>query len=73
MDEVVAIARGVDWDENSAPSAMFFREAVAVPGEFQRRLGFSFGLIFLDWQAYVESRSARKGTAKRPNCLTWII
>ena len=60
MDEVVAIARGVDWDENSAPSAMFFREAVAVPGEFQRNWDFVWADFYADWQAYVESRSAAR-------------
>jgi hypothetical protein len=60
MDEVVAIARDVDWDEGSAPQAMFFREAVAVPGEFQRNWDFVWADFYADWGSYVESRSAAR-------------
>jgi len=61
MDEVVAIARAVQWDESSSPSAMFFREAVAIPGEFQRNWDFVWADFYADWGAYVQSRSAQRG------------
>lgn len=60
MDEVVAIARDVEWDEDSSPSAMFFREAVAIPGEFQRNWDFVWADFYADWGAYVQSRSAQR-------------
>ena len=60
MDEVVAIARDVDWDGDSAPAAMFFREAVAVSGDFQRNWDFVWADFYADWGAYVQSRSAAR-------------
>ena len=60
MDEVVAVARDIDWDEGSSPSATFFREAAAVPGEFQRNWDFVWADFYADWGAYVESRSAQR-------------
>ncbi len=60
MDEVVAIARDVDWDGDSAPAAMFFREAVAVGGDFQRNWDFVWADFYADWGAYVQSRSAAR-------------
>ena len=60
MDEVVAIARDVDWDVDSAPAAMFFREAVAVSGDFQRNWDFVWADFYADWGAYVQSRSAAR-------------
>jgi len=61
MNEVVAIARDVDWDGDSAPAAMFFREAVAVSGDFQRNWDFVWADFYADWGAYVQSRSAARG------------
>ena len=61
MDEVVAIARDVDWDGDSAPASMFFREAVAVSGDFQRNWDFVWADFYADWGAYVQSRSAARG------------
>jgi len=60
MDEVVAIARDVDWDGDSAPASMFFREAVAVSGDFQRNWDFVWADFYADWGAYVQSRSAAR-------------
>jgi hypothetical protein len=60
MNEVVAIARDVDWDGDSAPAAMFFREAVAVSGDFQRNWDFVWADFYADWGAYVQSRSAAR-------------
>ena len=61
MNEVVAIARDVDWDGDSAPASMFFREAVAVSGDFQRNWDFVWADFYADWGAYVQSRSAARG------------
>jgi hypothetical protein len=60
MDEVVAVARDIEWDEESSPSATFFREALAVPGEFQRDWDFVWADFYADWGAYVDSRSAQR-------------
>ena len=47
MSEVVEFARNIEWPEEYTPSAMFFREARAVPGDFQRDWDFVWSSFFL--------------------------
>ena len=60
MTDVVEFARGIDWSAGTPPAAIFFREARAVPGEFQRNWDFVWADFYADWGAYVQSRSAAR-------------
>ena len=59
MSEVVEFARNIDWQEEFTPSAMFFREARAVPGEFQRNWDFVWSSFYSDWDDQYQTISAR--------------
>ena len=59
MSEVVEFARNIEWPEEYTPSAMFFREARAVPGDFQRDWDFVWSSFFLDWEDQYQTISAQ--------------
>ena len=59
MSEVVEFARNIDWQEEYAPSAMFFREARAVPGDFQRDWDFVWSSFYQDWDDQYQTISAQ--------------
>ena len=44
MSEVVEFARNIERSEDVSPSVRFFREAVAVPGDYQR--DYDYGKTF---------------------------
>ncbi len=58
MADVVEFARGGDWSAGSPPSGVFFREARAIPGEFQRDWDFVWSNFYRDWDHQYESISA---------------
>ena len=49
----------IEWPEEYTPSAMFFREARAVPGDFQRDWDFVWSSFLLDWQDQYQTISAQ--------------
>ena len=58
MSDVVEFARTIDWNEDTAPSGLFFREAVAVSGEFQMNWDFVISAFYADYADMVAKRSA---------------
>ena len=58
MTDVVEFARGIDWSAGTPPAAIFFREARAVPGEFQRNWDFVWSNFYSDWNEQYQSISA---------------
>tara|TARA_B100001250_G_scaffold413931_1_gene449828 strand:- start:1744 stop:2472 length:729 start_codon:yes stop_codon:yes gene_type:complete len=58
MTDVVEFARTIDWNEDMAPSGLFFREAVAVAGEFQMDWDFVISAFYADYADMVSKRSA---------------
>lgn len=63
MSEVVEFARNIDWEEEYAPSAIFFREARAVPGDFQRDWDFVWSSFYQDWDDQYQTISAQNSRA----------
>ena len=60
MSEVAAFARNIDWSEDVAPAARFFREAVAIPGEYQRDFDFQWADYYASWDDYIQTRVAQR-------------
>ena len=58
MTDVVEFARDIDWSAGTPPTAVFFREARAVTGEFQRNWDFVWSNFYSDWNAQYQSISA---------------
>lgn len=58
MTDIVEFARAIDWNEDMAPSGLFFREAVAVSGEFQMNWDFVISSFYADYADMVAKRGA---------------
>ena len=60
MSEVVEFARNTERSEDVSPSVRFFREAVAVPGDYQRDYDFQVADYYASWDDYVQTRGAQR-------------
>ena len=56
MRDVVEVARNFGWSEDSSPSVVIFRSAVAVAGEFQNNWDFVFASYYPSYADMVEKR-----------------
>jgi hypothetical protein len=60
MSEVVEFARNTERSEDVSPAVRFFREAVAVPGDYQRNYDFQIADYYASWDDYVQTRGAQR-------------
>jgi hypothetical protein len=58
MSDVVEFARNIEWDADLAPSGLFFREALAVAGDFQMNWDFVISSFYADYADMVAKRGA---------------
>ena len=63
MADVVEFARNIDWNEESTPNGIFFREAFAVAGDFQNDRDFLISGFFSDFPEMVEKVNAQRSRA----------
>ena len=60
MSEVVEFARNAERSADVSPTVRFFREAVAVPGDYQRDYDFQVADYYASWDDYVQTRGAQR-------------
>ena len=60
MADVVEFARNIDWDEEATPNGLFFREALAVAGDFHNNWDFVISGFFADFPEMVEKINAQR-------------
>ena len=60
MSEVVEFARNTERSADFSPTVRCFREAVAVPGDYQRDYDFQVADYYSSWDDYVQTRGAQR-------------